>query len=111
MKLSLILSLFALLPVAAQAEPTSGLCAPYAHKPEAVRVFSLLAKKMALSEEEFCSRPGLAAIHFTTKNIVNEKLEVIPHYWATLHYGEYSCQYFVRQADFVATAQNCYNTW
>lgn len=112
MKLALVL--FSLLATAAATAPafaSSGKCAQFAGRPAVLHALELLAEKMQLSQEELCNRPGLADIHATKKNILNEKMEVIPHHWITLHYGEYSCQYFFREADFVVTAQNCYNTW
>lgn len=42
---------------------------------------------------------------------LNEKQGPEPHFWVTLHYNEYSCQYFVRKIDQVVTRKTCYNTW
>lgn len=88
-----------------------GHCAPYAGNEKYTRALSTIAKAMAYAPEELCSLPRLSAIHVTGRIFHDEQGNPIPHVWITLHYGEYSCQYFVREADFVTTRKECYSTW
>lgn len=86
-------------------------CARYDANEKYAHALSVLAKSMGYARPELCTLPRLADIYVTTTTLVNERNESIPHVWVTLHYDEYSCQYYVREADFVTTKKNCYNTW
>lgn len=109
MKIAFVVSAFALLLAAVPAR--ADFCSKYEGNEAYLRAVSVVAKAMQYSPAELCSLPRLADIHVTRRNILNERQEVIPHVWVTLHYNEYSCQYFVRESDSVVTSKNCYNTW
>lgn len=93
----------------------SGLCekvASNAKHPEYAQALTLLAKHMEYSEEQLCNHPRILDIYGDNKTLFNpETHKPEPHVWMTLHYSEYSCQYFFRQADWKLTQSNCYNTW
>lgn len=86
-------------------------CERYASKPVFVKAIETVANHMNYSLEELCTLPRNMDIHVTTTKLYNEKQEPIPHVWVSVHYDEYSCQYFVNEADFVVTKSNCYNTF
>lgn len=86
-------------------------CAKYSNNEKYVRAISVVARNMGYGPKELCALPRLADIHVTGRTLVNENQELVPHIWVTLHYSEHSCQYFLREADFVTTQKNCYNTW
>jgi hypothetical protein len=75
--------------------------------------FTVVAKNMKYTVDELCSLPRLLAVYMDNRTFYrpenNNQPE--PHTWVTLHYNEYSCQYFVRDADLVVTKSNCYNTF
>ena len=71
----------------------------------------VVAKAMGYTTDELCALPHLFDIYIERRTLYNAKNEAEPHVWVTLHYNEYSCQYFVRDADHVVTRKNCYNTW
>lgn len=95
-----------------QASAAGGFCAKYNENAEYTKAIEIVAAKLKYSTEELCTLGRLADIYVDTKNIYNAQIdEVERHIWVTLHYYEYSCQYFVRAKDGVTTAQNCYNTF
>ena len=73
----------------------------------------VVATAMKYTVEELCQHPRVMAIHFTDRIFYNPQNnnEPEPHVWMTVHYNEYSCQYFVRDLDLVVTRKNCYNTF
>lgn len=98
--------------MAAQAGAATGFCEKYSQNQEYTKALEIVAAKLQYTTEEMCSLPRLADIFVDTKNIYNAQIdEVERHIWVTLHYAEYSCQYFVRAKDGVTTAQNCYSTF
>jgi hypothetical protein len=86
-------------------------CSPYAKHPRYQEAIALIAGKMGYEPKELCGLDRLAAIYVTDRVFFNKENQPEPHIWVTLHYMEYSCQYFVREADSVVTRKNCYNTW
>lgn len=86
------------------------LCRDYEHNPSYRASLALVAKNLRYGYEEMCNLPRLAAIHVTERNFLNPENRIEAHDWVTLHYEEYSCQYFVRKSDRLVTAKNCYNT-
>lgn len=96
----------------AQASAATGFCAKYAGNAEYLRAIEIVAHKMKYTTTELCELGRLADIFVDTRGIYNSEIdEVERHIWVTLHYNEYSCQYFVRAKDGVVTKQNCYNTF
>lgn len=103
---------FALFPFTASAFSVDGdKCARYQGNSRYEEAIAIVAKAMKYSTQELCTLPRLADFFIEDRNFVNEKQEIEPHIWLTLHYNEYSCQYFLREADKVVTRKNCYNTW
>lgn len=86
-------------------------CARYEYKPVFTESLKTVANFLDFSYEELCSHPRVLDVHVTTTKIYNQKQEPIPHVWVTLHYNEYSCQYFVNETNFEVTKSNCYNTF
>ncbi len=109
MKALLIAAAFSLL-TATQAFAATGFCAKYEKNAKYLDAIKVLAKNMQYGFEELCNLPRLADIYVTKRSFYNEQNELIPHVWVTLHYMEYSCQYFLRESDLVTTRKNCYNT-
>lgn len=73
----------------------------------------IVATAMKYEVEELCNHPRVMDIYFTDRIFYRPENnnEPEPHVWMTIHYNEYSCQYFVRDIDLVVTQKNCYNTW
>lgn len=89
----------------------SDKCARYRQNPKFLPAIGLIARNMQYSLEDLCHLPHLADLYVTNRVFYNEQGEEEPHVWVTLHYNEYSCQYFIRDLDQVVTRKNCYNTW
>ncbi len=99
---------------AGSASAWTGLCAQYEksqNRAAYLTALSVVAKNLQYSQDQMCTLSTLADIHLAKKNFLNEQQEIESHVWVTLHYSEYSCQYFVREKDWVVTRKNCYNTW
>lgn len=90
---------------------SADLCAPYATRESDQKAISLVARHMRLSVDELCAHPRVLDIQVTERVFYNPQQQPEPHFWVTLHYNEYSCQYFIRKEDLVMTRSNCYNTW
>lgn len=86
-------------------------CQAYLNKPLYVAALKTVARNMQYSLEQLCSLERILAVEVQHTNLIDENQRPIPHTWVTLHYNEYSCQYFVRDADKVVTKKNCYNTF
>ena len=86
-------------------------CNRYANRSTYQTAINTVAQHMDYTGEDLCSSPRILEIYVVNTQVDNERHEPIPHIWVTLHYNEYSCQYFVREADYVITKSNCYNTW
>ena len=86
-------------------------CARYSKNALFMSSVEVVAKNMKYSLDELCNYPALYDIYVEPTGLPNEKGQLIPHTWVTLHYAEHSCQYFVRDEDKVVTKKNCYNTW
>lgn len=98
----------------ASASAWTGYCARYTTSAESkayLTALSVVAKNLQYTEDQMCTLPTLSDIHLAKRNFVNAQQEIESHVWVTLHYSEYSCQYFVRESDWVVTRKNCYNTW
>ena len=94
----------------AQALSTNS-CEMYLQNPAYAKAITQVASNMGYTYEQLCAVPRLMDIFVENRNLLNEQQEIIPHILVTLHYGEESCQYFVRDSDFVVTKKNCYNTF
>lgn len=95
-----------------QASAATGFCSRYADNAEYLRAIEIVAEKMMYTSTELCELGRLADIHVDTRGIYNADTDQVErHIWVTLHYNEYSCQYFVRAEDGVITRKNCYNTF
>lgn len=104
--------LFFSMPVFADSFTVEGnKCARYTQNARYSEAIQIIAKAMQYSTEGLCNLPHLADVYVTDRTFYNEKNEAEPHIWVTLHYNEYSCQYFLREADKVVTRKNCYNTF
>lgn len=86
-------------------------CAKFAGNPVALQTIEQVANRMQYSFQQLCTLPRLMDIFMDRKIFINPQQQPEPHLWLTLHYNEYSCQYFIREADRVLTRSNCYNTW
>lgn len=86
-------------------------CEAYLSKPLYVSALKTVARNMLYTPEQLCSLERIMAVEVQHTNLLDENQRPIPHTWVTLHYNEYSCQYFVRDADKVVTKKNCYNTF
>jgi hypothetical protein len=88
-------------------------CELYSKNEKYAKALDVVAEMVTnSSRSELCSLAHLLDVHVAEKNIFNKENEKTEnHVWVTLHYNEYSCQYFVRDTDFVVTQKNCYNTW
>jgi hypothetical protein len=103
--------LFASLPAMAEGFVVEGnKCARYENNGRYREAIQIVAKAMKYSEQELCHLPRLADVYVVDRVFYNERNEAEPHIWLTLHYNEYSCQYFLREADKIVTRKNCYNT-
>lgn len=101
------LSLFMAQPAMAQ-----DFCAQYIEAPSFYKIaIHTVASAMKYTDEQLCNLSTLADIQIQKAVLPNEENQAIDHTWVTLHYAEYSCQYFVRNSDQVITKKNCYNTW
>lgn len=89
-----------------------GHCGKYEENQAYMAAIRTVASRMQYKALELCALPTLADIYVSSTSLVDSETgEVIPHSWVTLHYNEYSCQYFVRNSDQSLTKSNCYNTW
>lgn len=86
-------------------------CARYEGNSAFMKSLATVAQNMNYSLEELCSHPRILDIHVTNTRLNHDGQWAIPHFWISLHYNEYSCQYYVREDDFIVTRKNCYNTW
>lgn len=103
--------LFAVSLTSAKANAFGPLCESYRSKPLYVQALKTIAGNLQYSPEQLCSLGRILAVEVKHTNLIDENQRPIPHTWVTLHYNEYSCQYFVRDADQVVTKKNCYNTF
>ena len=87
------------------------LCQRYMKNQLEVDAIRTIASNLQYSTEELCSPNRILDVQVTHTQLFDENQQPIPHTWVTLHYNEYSCQYFVRDADKVVTQKNCYNTF
>lgn len=85
------------------------LCENYLTNPLNRAALQTVAQNLQYAPEQLCSLERILAIEVQHTNLIDEAQRAIPHTWVTLHYGEYSCQYFVRDADKVVTKKNCYS--
>lgn len=87
-------------------------CEKYGRKASYAKALDVISNNMKhSSRSELCSLPHLFDVYITDRDFYNiETQEQEPHVWVTLHYAEHSCQYFVRNSDWVVTRKNCYNT-
>ena len=107
-----MVSLLGLMAFGFSAQADTNFCARYNHQPRYVKAISVIAHNMQYDVEQLCTLPRLADIYITDRVFyVPPKNEPEPNVWITLHYNEYSCQYFVREADWVVSRKNCYNTF
>lgn len=89
-----------------------GYCTKYSSKESYLKAIQVVASYMKYSPQELCELPRLADIYVVDTNFYNpETRQDEDHIWITLHYSSYSCQYFVRNADFNITKKDCYDTW
>lgn len=86
-------------------------CEKYYANETFAKALNVVAANMKSTSQELCSLERLFDVYIVNHTVITPKGEEIPHVWLTLHYAEHSCQYFVRNADLVVTAKNCYNTW
>lgn len=87
-------------------------CARYENNRSYSHAIEVVAKNLDYTKSELCGLSRLLDIHVTTTGVLdNTTQEIESHFWVTLHYGEYSCQYFVREADSLITKKNCYSTF
>lgn len=84
-------------------------CEKYADKPLFVQAIKTVAHEMNYTPEELCSLERAGDIYVTHTSLTDERGDLIPHTWLTIHYYEYSCQYFMRDSDRVITKSNCYS--
>ena len=84
-------------------------CAKYADKPLYVQAIETVAQEMNYTPEQLCNLERAGDIYITHTSLTDEKGDLIPHTWLTVHYYEYSCQYFMRDSDRVITKSNCYS--
>ncbi len=89
------------------------MCADSYRNQKDVIALEVVAKAMKYTVDELCSHPRVMDFYFADRIFyrVENNNEPEPHTWVTIHYNEYSCQYFVRDLDLVITSKNCYNTW
>lgn len=87
------------------------LCERYLDNALEVAAIETVSFNMQYTPEQLCSLPMAYDIQITHTMLSDEDQRPIPHTWLTVHYNEYSCQYFVRDADKVVTKKNCYNTF
>lgn len=86
-------------------------CSNYEKNTNYTKALEVISSNMKSTKSELCSLPHLFDVHITDRMFFNlETQKDEPHVWVTLHYAEHSCQYFVRNADWVVTRKNCYNT-
>ncbi|MBX2996734.1 MAG: hypothetical protein KF681_18090 [Bdellovibrionaceae bacterium] len=103
---------FGLLFASFSATAATGFCEKYTPNATYIQALQVVAGNMQYGFDELCQLPRLADIYVTKRVFVDPpKNEPVPHVWVTLHYNEYSCQYFVREADMKVTRSNCYNTF
>ena len=89
----------------------SNLCQKLDAKPAYLQALTVVATNMQYTMSEICSHERILDIQIDNTKIINKDGQVEPHIWVTLHYNEYSCQYFVRDEDMIVTRKNCYNTF
>lgn len=116
MKLQLSAFVFAVLALvafnSAQASEFSvRSCARYVQNETYAKALNTVATNMKYTTEQMCAQDYLSDVYLVNHIVYTTDGKEIPHVWVTLHYPEHSCQYFVRNADLVVTAKNCYNTW
>lgn len=110
--IAFVLTVLVTLVVSAQSAFAFGpLCERYLNNPLEVAAIRTVAKNMQYAPETLCSLERILDIQIVHTNLLDENGRPIPHTWLTLHYNEYSCQYYVRDADKVVTKKNCYNTF
>lgn len=87
-------------------------CENYSRNSAYAKALDVISTNMKhSSRSELCSLPHLFDVYITDRSFYNiEEQREDPHVWVTLHYSEHSCQYFVRNSDWVVTRKNCYNT-
>lgn len=109
MLLAFALSMFVFLP----ARAGERMCDKYRNNALSTYAIKVVAANLKYGFEELCNHPRLADIYVDRRNLPHpqDPMRSVPHVWVTLHYFEYSCQYFMREADGVVTRKNCYNTW
>lgn len=106
--MKLLLASLLFLSLGAQA---SNLCQKLDSQPAFMKALDVVATNMQYSMEEICASERILDIQITKTNLVSKQGQIEPHVFVTLHYNEYSCQYFVRDEDLIVTRKNCYNTW
>ncbi|RYZ64064.1 MAG: hypothetical protein EOP05_22605 [Proteobacteria bacterium] len=87
------------------------LCERYMNNALEVAAIQTVSRNMQYTPETLCSLERILDVQIVHTNLLDENQRPIPHTWLTLHYNEYSCQYYVRDADKVVTKKNCYNTF
>jgi hypothetical protein len=87
------------------------LCQRYMNNQLDVDAIRTVARNLQYTTEQLCSPSRILDVQVTHTQLPDENQRPIPHTWLTLHYNEYSCQYFVRDSDKVVTKKNCYNTF
>ena len=106
--MKLLLASLLFLSLGAQA---SNLCQKLETSPAFLQALNVVATNMQYSMDEICSSERILDLQIQHTSITNKEGQTQPHVWVTLHYNEYSCQYFVRDEDLLVTRKNCYNTW
>lgn len=89
------------------------MCDKYANNAPYVKALNIVATNLQYTLDGMCNLSRLSDIYVDRRNWPSAKdpMKMEMHIWVTLHYNEYSCQYFVRESDGVVTRKNCYNTF
>lgn len=89
-----------------------GYCERYEKNETYLNAIRTVAQRMQYKPLELCTLSTLSDIYIESTSLIDDQTaESQPHTWVTLHYSEYSCQYFVKNSDQSVTKSNCYGTW
>ena len=86
-------------------------CEKYQQLPKRIEAIATVAAQLKYSMNDICNLERIADIYVTDKSQYDENGDVVELDWVTLHYNEYSCQYFIRKDNRQMFAKNCYNTF
>ena len=101
----------ALLTLAASNSYAADHCEKYQHLPKRIEAISTVATQLKYSMNDLCNLERIADIYVDDTVKYDERGDEVEIDWVTLHYSEYSCQYFVRKDNRAIFAKNCYNTF